>query len=289
MEKFKNNQKKANRINNNSYICDTKRKIDVYLCKGIDMEKIGYIEIRIEGNRNGKPISPKDFDIKELRKILEAVDKFFDNDRELISLQIENGSVLNKLITSLALATAFNANLAFINTGEIERVPDKYIAGINEIVKFCKSGNYLATITTSESRDVKLTINKDFALPQNSEYKVLTEFNFIGEITDAGGSDRINIHLRTENGSVKIKTDKKYLSEFEHNLLYKEYSVFAEGLVDINTGEYDNDSLQLISMHPFNPVFDANEFDRHVNNTSQNWADVDDVDAWINNIRGYDE
>ena len=254
------------------------------------MENTNYIEIIFEGNKGSEKLTPLNYDIKEVKKFLDVVELFFEKDRGTITFAIEAGSVKHKLFVPIAFAVMFNASVAFINNGEESKVPQNLMNGFRKLSDICRQSNYEATIKTSVSNTNLLRVDKDTKFKNTSNNIVMTEFNFIGEIVDAGGKSNPNIHLDTaEYGVLTIKSDKEYLSNFSENLLYKKFSVMAQGLADLQTGEPDKTTLQLISMQEFNPVYNEAKFADHFRQTSSNWNNVEDIDSWLDLVRGYDE
>lgn len=70
----------------------------------------------------------------------------------------------------------------------------------------------------------ELMITSKSKLMRTQNIWVDAEFYFYGTLTNAGGKNKANIHLDTDNlGSLTIQTDREFLSEKEENLLYKDF------------------------------------------------------------------
>jgi len=111
------------------------------------------------------------------------------------------------------------------------------------------------------------------------------EMFFYGTLNDAGGSGEPNIHLSTkEYGTLLIKTDKKFLSEKKENILYKEYGVRVKCKQDIRTGEFDKDSLRLIDLYGYNPVFNREKFDAVCRNARAAYEGID-IEDYLKELR----
>src|SRR5690606_41509727 len=64
------------------------------------------------------------------------------------------------------------------------------------------------------------------------------EFYFYGKVTNAGGKDKANIHLLTdEYGIVRIQTPITFLEQQEENILYKSLGIRAKGKQHSENGE----------------------------------------------------
>ena len=67
--------------------------------------KLGTIEIHINGKNGNEPLSPDNFDIREVKKLLDGIEDMLfpnnKNNRPMVSYCIESGSVRNIFRTSV--------------------------------------------------------------------------------------------------------------------------------------------------------------------------------------------
>src|SRR4051812_30319542 len=86
------------------------------------MEKLGYIQIKIEGKKGNNAVTPDNYDIREIITVLEnAENLLFPNDkkdRPTISYGLEKGSVKHIIKTTLQSIIGFNAVLAQIASAQ---------------------------------------------------------------------------------------------------------------------------------------------------------------------------
>ena len=109
---------------------------------------------------------------------------------------------------------------------------------------------------------------------------------FYGTLTNAGGKNKANIHLDTEEfGSITLSTDKGFIMDQEENILYKKYGVRALGKQNIETGDLDKSSLTLLELIDYSPKFDQTYLNSLIKKAKSRWADVD-PDEWLSEIRG---
>ena len=82
------------------------------------MERTGHIEIRVKGKKGNLDLTPENYDIRDVRAVLEQAENLlFPNnkkERPTISYNIEEGSVKHILSTALQVIIGFNAVLAQI-------------------------------------------------------------------------------------------------------------------------------------------------------------------------------
>ena len=114
------------------------------------------------------------------------------------------------------------------------------------------------------------------------ETGINTELVLYGKINSEGGN-KPNFHIQTkEYGSLTISATQQQLLEGEKRL-YKVYGVRVSGKQNITDGKpFD---LKLIDYIDYNPVFNRSELDVLINRAAGNWNGVEDVDAWLAELR----
>ena len=249
------------------------------------MDNLGNIEIRISGSRGNIELTPENYDINDIIAALEsAEDLLFPSnkkDRPLISYSIEAGSVRHIIRTSLQAVIGFNAIIGQVgNTNSIDFMEVQSAKAIETLQENAIKNNYEFRIRTSVEGSNELKINSSSKLKR-------TQFYFYGTLTNAGGKNKANIHLDTEQfGLLTIETEKKFLGDKEENLLYKEYGVRAIGKQNLQTTEIDKQSLKLIELIDYNPKFDQDYLSSLLKKASSSWKGISDADDWLGSIRG---
>lgn len=257
------------------------------------MAKTEQIEIKISGKKGSEELTPDNYDIRELMALLKNVDDLLsqNKDRTTITYELKEGSVKNVFKTSMQVVLAFNAWIAEINASEYSiEFLNPAAAKVFELIHLdAKRNNYEYNIKTSLEGSAELIINKDTKLIRGEAIWVNAEYYLYGTIVDAGGKNKANIHLDTkEFGTLTIATDKRLLSEYHDNPLYKTCGIRATGLQNIETGEIDRNSLKLIEIIDYNPVYDEEYMQDLIKKATRSWAHIDDPDEWLQNIRGYE-
>ena len=74
----------------------------------------------------------------------------------------------------------------------------------------------------------------------------------------------------------------------DENLLYKKYGIRALGKQNIETGEIDRSSLQLVELIDYDPLFDESYLNALISKAKNNWKGIDPND-WLQNLRGSHE
>lgn len=257
------------------------------------MENIGYIEIIVSGTKGKLKLTPDTFDIKELTEIIEQAEKLLfpgdRKDRPLISYQMEEGSVKNIFKTSLQAVIGFTAILSQVESKQnIDFLELNTAKAFESFQETAVKKDYSFEIKTSIENSPTLKIDKSTFYYRTLENWVDAEFYFYGKITNAGGKDKANIHLVTEElGTLYIQTPQEFLAKAEENILYKTYVIRAKGKQNSETGEIDKQSLSFIELINYNTKYDQ-QYLKNLRSKAMIWLNKIDPDEWLKEIRGYD-
>lgn len=257
------------------------------------MENIGYIEIIVSGVKGNFKLTPDTFDIKELSEIISQAEKLLfpgeRKERPLISYKMEEGSVKNIFKTSLQIVIGFSAVIGQISTTHnIDFLELNTAKAFESFQETAIKKDYSFEIKTSIENSPSLKIDKSTFFYRTSENWVDAEFYFFGKITNAGGKDKANIHLVTEElGTLYIQTPQEFLAKAEENILYKTYVIRAKGKQNSETGEIEKQSLTFIELIDYNTKYDQ-QYLKSLRSKAMTWLNKIDPDEWLNDIRGYD-
>lgn len=255
------------------------------------MEKIGHLEIRISGTKGNLELTPDTFDLRELISVLEqAEDLLFPNDkkgRPVISYQLEEGSVKNILKTSIQAIIGFNAIIAQIKSSQsIDFLELNTAKAIESFQETAFKKDFTFSLSTSLADTTELVINKNTRFIRSESVWSDAEFYLYGKITNAGGKDKANIHVLTEEyGTLRVDTPQTVLESLQDNILYKPFGVRALGRQHSETGELDKSSLRFVGLVDYNPVYDENYL-RALRSKAMGWLNQVDADEWLRDIRG---
>lgn len=254
------------------------------------MNAIGEIEFHIEGQVGAEKLRPELVDIDEIKAVLEQASALLfptekRSNRPLISYEITDGSVKHKFKTLLQSVIGFGAVLSQIESeGQIDFLHDRSAAAIETLQSLAKEKNYVVTVSANNKQ---LQIDRTTHFERSEQVWVDAEFYLYGELVDAGGKRRPNIHLDTkEYGTLRITVDKDYLRQREQNLLYKKFGVRASGRQNLRTSELDQSSLKFIELLDLEPTYSEKYIDSQVEKATTAWSQVDDPDTWLNEMRG---
>jgi hypothetical protein len=129
-------------------------------------------------------------------------------------------------------------------------------------------------------------INKSTRYRRTEAVWTDAEFYFYGKVTNAGGKDKANIHINTEElGTVRIQTPISFLEQYNENLLYKAFGIRATGKQHSETGEIDMSSLTFVELVDYQPKYDELYLKTLRDRAKNSWLDGINPDNWLNDIR----
>jgi hypothetical protein len=258
------------------------------------MDKLGYIEIRITGSKGNFDLSPDNFDIKDIMSLLDNAENLLypgdKKDRPSISYKIEAGSVKHIFKTSIQQIIMLNAVIGQVSQEQsidfLDLGPAKAFENIQDLAK---KRDYTVSITTSLNNTNEVRIDHATKFYRTEAIWADAEFYFYGKVTNAGGKDKANIHVLTEQyGSLRIQTPISFLEQYDENLLYKTFGIRATGKQHSETGEIDPSSLHFLELIDYQPKYDEPYLKALRDNAKKSWLGNINPDEWLNEIRrGY--
>lgn len=256
------------------------------------MENQATIEIRVKGKLGNLDLNPKQYDISDIKQVLEYIEHMLfpgsPKNRPLVSYDISEGSVIHRFQTARQHVVSFNAILTDIqNKNTLDILDAKSAIGFEHFQRYADEHNYRFEISTSVSESKSpFIISSETSWQRSQVLWVDAEVFLYGELTNAGGKSRYNIHLDThEYGLVTIQTEKDFLKDIQENLLYRPFGVRAKAKQNIQSGEFDFRSLKLIELIDTTKKYDSDYLNELIKKATPNWEGID-PDEWVNKLRG---
>lgn len=256
------------------------------------MEKIGFLEIRITGSKGNLDLTPDNYDIREIISILENAENLLysgdKKDRPTISYKIEEGSVKHILKTSIQYIIGFNALILQITQVQnIDFLDLSTAKAFESIQDIAAKKNYVFNIRTSLENSNEVIVDKTTHYYRTEAIWADAEFYFYGKVTNAGGKEKANIHVLTEElGTVRIQTPISFLEQYDENLLYKTFGIRATGKQHSETGEVDKDTLKFIELVDYQPKYDEQYLKTLRDRAKKSWLGSINPNNWLKEIRG---
>lgn len=256
------------------------------------MDKVGYIEIRVEGSKGNMNLSPDNYDIREIISMLENTENLLfpsdKRDRPIISYKIEEGSVRHIFKTSIQFIIGFNAIIGqIIKANNIDFLDFPTAKALEFFQDIAAKKDYAFTIKTSIEETNNLKIDRTTKLYRSEAFWAEAEFYFYGKVTNAGGKDKANIHLLTEDhGTIRIATPISFLERYEENFLYKTFGIRVTGKQHSETGEIDTNSLKFLKLIDYRPEYDEDYIKSLRDKAKKSWLGTINPNDWLKEIRG---
>jgi len=256
------------------------------------VDKIGFIEIRITGSKGNLDLSPDNYDIREIISMLENAENLLyfgdKRDRPLISYKIEEGSVKHIFKTSIQFIIGFNAIIGQVSqVKNIDFLDLSTAKALENIQDIAVKKNYVFSIKTSLDKTNEVKIDRTTQYYRTETIWADAEFYFYGKVTNAGGKDKANIHVYTEDlGTVRIQTPISFLEQYDENLLYKTFGIRVTGKQHSETGEIDTSTLKFIELVDYHSEYDEQYLKALRNKAKKSWLGGIDPDNWLKEIRG---
>lgn len=255
------------------------------------MDARATFEIRIDGKRGGKDLNPDEFDIRELRGLLDEVEVLlFPNDRRerpVISYEVKEGSVRNIFHTGVQSIASLGAVIGLVNSQRTLDILEPRTANAFETIQqWAIEKDFVFTLKTSTNPNEELRVDRNTAFFRSEATMVETELYLYGKVTHAGGKEKPNIHLQVEGqGIFTIQAEEAFLAALESNILYHQLGIRAIGRQNVQTGEIERGSLKLIELIDYDQRFEDDYLSR-LQAKAKGWLKDIDPDQYLNDVRG---
>ena len=248
--------------------------------------EMGNLEITIKGD----PISPKKLDIQDAQFLLSSMDDLLfpeKKPREKAYVEFQDGSLKIILVTTLIYVTSFNQNILTLEkNSSLNNLPKSFQIAMEKLQHFVLQNRYEIYMKTSLKGSPTITIDSATKYFISKQILVDVELYLYGQIIDAGGKDKANIHLSTkEYGVVTISTSIDYLAHQKKNLLYKQYSAHVFAKQVLQTGEIEPNTYKLVELVEFNPLYDKEYISAKIKKASK-WMSKYEPDELLGIMRG---
>jgi hypothetical protein len=256
------------------------------------VEKVGFIQIHIKGSNGNLDLSPENYDIREIISMLENAENLLypgdKKDRPTIAYKIEEGSVKHIFKTSIQHIIGFNAIVGEINQAKnIDFLDLSTAKALENIQHVAAKKDYHFSIKTSIENSNEINIDRTTRYYRTEAVWVEAEFYFYGKVINAGGKDKANINIHTDElGIVRIETPISFLEEYEDNLLYKTFGIRAIGKQHSETGEIDKSTLKFLELINYQPKYDEKYLESLREKAKKSWLGSINPDEWLKQIRG---
>jgi hypothetical protein len=259
------------------------------------MSQSQILEFDLHGTVAGKPISAANgMPFSKFAEFNEEVQKYvLGSDRKTVlndlQVQVAEGSYLLRVIlpvgilTSLITDTAKLANSA--SMADIDPERSEIILRWQERAKMNPSLLYKVQDPNGAFAPVVVNARSSFAREGKTTW-IQVERYLIGEITDWGGAQSVNLHLRVRNSreTIIIKATADQIREQEKNLVFHKALVHVHAKQNPKTGELKD--YTLVDLRAYAPNVSEVRLQELFDKGAKAWADISNASEWVRELRG---
>lgn len=253
------------------------------------------IEFVLSERVNGVEITPSTIGLSRFNDFNQQVATFIAGSQGLkldeVRVSVEEGSYKFVVGLTSLLASALEPDLQMLqrqdSLGEIDPKRAEVVARWQARTKGSATLRYAIRPHGLAAGPLELSAATDFRIGEIEPWVKVEKYLF-GIVTDMGGAQKANVHIRLEDSGqiVQIGTNQGYLREQQENRLYHKVLVRVEAEQHFRTRQLRK--LRLLSFEDYQPGYDEAALDRFAEQGRRVWADVPDAVEWVRKLRGGD-
>ena len=244
---------------------------------------------------DGEQVTPENVPLRLIIELADAMNRFIYGKAKStgeVSVSIRKGSFAIVAPSSPITQSAISDYRIVKKTGTLDNIDPIRARIIRDLqIKAQKDGNRIYVISDQENISTDNQHNV-LVISKETDYKTMrtdqwvpTETYMYGMVVDIGGKTKTNVHLVLENGDmIVLNADSKQIEEDEINRVYRKQLVKVVAEQNLETKKYRNERLS--DFVEYEPRFDEAQFNEISKKVRHSWADVPDVLAWVENMRG---
>jgi hypothetical protein len=208
-----------------------------------------------------------------------------------VKVQVHEGSYLLRVIIPVGLLSSLIADTAKLaqsaSLADIDPNRARVISRWQERAKMEPALRY--GVRSPHGAFATITISKDSELRREDRIQWVTvERYLIGEITDWGGAQNPNVHLRPRNSRETIIVDatEDQIRGQRENLVFHKAIVHVRARQNPKSGEVDKGSYKLIELRAYKPDVSEEQLQQLFEKGAKAWAGVAEGGGWVEELRG---
>ncbi len=251
------------------------------------------IEFVLHGKVDGTEITPRTIGLSQFNEFNQQVEAFISGSQRLkldeAHVDISESSYVLRVLLPVVALSALEPDLKLLARedvlGELDIKRAEIIQKWQARTKANPDISYEVRPKGEALPRVRISRETDYRIGKIVPWVAVEKFLF-GEVTDMGGAQKANIHLRLERGGklVKVGASQGYLKELIENRLYHKALLHVRAEQHYRTGELRN--VQLIAFVDYQPAYDEAALDQFAEKGTSAWADVTDGVQWVRELRG---
>ncbi len=253
-----------------------------------------YLYFSISGEYAGKQISPDNSNLQMLTDLADSMNRFIKGKTKSstndITVSIKHGSFALLAQGGESLMPAISDYRIVLESGKLDGI-DPVRAGVLKDLqsKAKKFTNRKFIISDNihnnfDGNSIILSYDSDYKAEKESVWAESDVYEY-GTIVDIGGKTKTNVHLVLEDGrTIVLDANTNQIANDRKNRLYRKQLVKIKVEQNLESGETRNEHLE--EFLEYDPKFDEEEYKKVSLLVKRSWADVPDINAWVENMRG---
>jgi hypothetical protein len=252
------------------------------------------LEFSLSGNVAGKPISATqgvpfsrfvEFNEDVQRYVQGADSKSVLSD---LQVQVHEGSYLLRVLIPAGFLGSLLTDSAKISAGDLAEVDSnraKVVQRWQEKARMDASLIYAVRSPTGAFAPFVVTQATHYRRQERTTW-VAVERYLIGEITDWGGAQTINVHVRPRDSRdvLIVAATAEQIRGQRENLVFHKAIVHVQAKQNPKTRELKD--YRLLDLRPYKPQVEDERLEELFAKGSKAWAGIPNAAAWVDELRG---
>ncbi len=251
------------------------------------------IEFVISGRVEGTEISPVTIGLSQFNEFNLQVEQFISGSQRLkldqVQVEIAPGSYIFRTLLPVMVFSSVEPDLKLLAREDVLGEVDVRRAEVVQKWQTRARSNADLKYEVRPKADgierIRISRETNYRVGELVPWVAVEKYLF-GEITDMGGTQKANIHLKLDHGgkTVLVGAAQGYLREQVENRVYHKALLHVRAEQHHKTGDMRN--IQLISFVDYQPGYDEDALNRFAARGTEAWADVPDAAKWVREARG---
>jgi hypothetical protein len=257
------------------------------------MNEDSAIEFVLHGKVEGQEITPRTIGLSRFNEFNQQVEQFIGGSQKLkldqVHVEIAQGSYVLRTLLPVVVLASLEPDLKLMARQDVLGELDlKRAEVVQKWQARAKNNPDLSYEVRPHGEDIakfRISRETDYRIGEIVPWVAVEKYLF-GEITDMGGLQKANIHLKLDHGgkTLLVGAAQGYLRDQVENRLYHKALLHVRAEQHYKTGDLRN--VQLIAFVDYQPSYDEAALDRFAAKGAAAWADVPDAAQWVREARG---
>ena len=257
------------------------------------MNENNAIEFVLRGKVEGREITPHTIGLSQFNEFNQQVEQFISGSQKLkldqVHVEIAQGSYVLRALLPVMVLSSLEPDLKLMARQDVLGELDIRRAEVVQKWQARASNNpdlfYEVRPHGEGFARVRISRETQYRVGEIVPWVAVEKYLF-GEITDMGGLQKANIHLKLDGGgkTLLVGAAQGYLRDQVENRLYHKALLHVRAEQHYKTADLRN--VQLITFVDYQPGYDEAALDRFAAKGATAWADVPDGARWVREARG---